>query len=140
VSARLLAEIQAAASLAGLGHVYPPELYPFPFATVEERWQTTTARVILHESRLGFAAVDGEWFDALYVRPEAWGTGIAGELHDRAVAALRASGVARARLWVLEDNERARRFYGRRGWAADGTTRVVPFPPSPIDLGYALEL
>ena len=26
-------------------------------------------------------------------------------------------------LWVLEPNERARRFYERGGWAFDGTTR-----------------
>jgi RimJ/RimL family protein N-acetyltransferase len=28
---------------------------------------------------------------------------------------------AQATLWVLEDNERARRFYEAAGWRADGT-------------------
>jgi hypothetical protein len=41
---------------------------------------------------------------------------------------------------VLEGNTRARRFYERRGWSEDGTSRIVEFPPHPIDLGYALEL
>jgi RimJ/RimL family protein N-acetyltransferase len=41
---------------------------------------------------------------------------------------------------VLEHNDRARRFYERLGWHVDGTSRVVPFPPNPIDLGYSIEL
>jgi RimJ/RimL family protein N-acetyltransferase len=41
---------------------------------------------------------------------------------------------------VLEENGRARRFYERLGWRADGTSRVVEFPPNPTDLGYSLEL
>jgi hypothetical protein len=41
---------------------------------------------------------------------------------------------------VLEHNDRARRFYERLGWAENGTSRVVPFPPKPIDLGYSIVL
>jgi hypothetical protein len=41
---------------------------------------------------------------------------------------------------VLEQNARARRFYERRGWVLDGTERVVPFPPHPLDVGYTLSL
>jgi hypothetical protein len=41
-------------------------------------------------------------------------------------------------LWTLEDNARARWFYERRGWRLNGETRVVPFPPSPLDVGYQL--
>ncbi len=65
---------------------------------------------------------------------------MAGELHDRALDALREEGVQTARLWVLEHNRRARRFYERRGWTADGSTRIVPFPPHPTDVGYVLPL
>ena len=136
----LLAEIQEVASLAGLAHIYPPAEYPFPTEAVRERWRGSTDVIFVDPEGRGFVAVSGEWLNGLYVRPEAWGTGVAGELHDRAVAALRAAGVPRARLWVLEGNTRARRFYERRGWREDGTTRVVEFPPHPIDLGYALEL
>ena len=138
--AGLLAAIQEEASLAALAHVYPPERYPFPREAVLERWRDYAGTVLVDERGRGFAAVAGEWLDALYVRPEAWGTGVAARLHDRAVEELRAAGVARARLWVLEENARARRFYERRGWRADGSTRVVPFPPQPLDVGYALEL
>jgi len=40
---------------------------------------------------------------------------------------------------VLRDNTRARRFYERRGWRESGRTRVVPFPPNPLDVGYTLD-
>ena len=136
----LLAEIQEAASLAGLAHVYPPAEYSFPTEAVRERWRTSTDEIVVDPEGRGFVAVTGEWLDGLYVRPEAWGTGVAGELHDRAIETLRANGIERARLWVLEHNARARRFYEKRGWREDGTSRVVEFPPHPIDLGYALEL
>ena len=136
-----LAAIQEEASLAGVAHVYPPELYPFPTEAVRERWRRFTEAggfAVLTDE--GFAAVAAPFLEAIYVRPSSWGGGLAVELHDAAVAELRARGVARARLWVLEGNARARRFYERLGWSPDGTSRVVEFPPNPIDLGYAREL
>jgi GNAT superfamily N-acetyltransferase len=139
--AETLAAIQEEASRAAVPHVYPPELYPFPTEAVRERWRRFTAgggfAVLTDE---GFAAVAEPFLEAIYVRPSSWGGGLAAELHDAAIAELRARGVARARLWVLERNPRARRFYERLGWRPDGTSRVVEFPPNPIDLGYALEL
>lgn len=135
MSGELLAEIQEAASVAGLAHIFGDE--PFPREAVLERWRAYTGEILLDEDGLGFAAVAPGWLNGLYVRPEAWGTGVAARLHDRALAAL---GPGRARLWVLEENRRARRFYERRGWAADGTTRPVPYPPFPVDVGYSLEI
>ena len=58
----------------------------------------------------------------------------------RPCALIAAAGATSARLWVLEDNARARRFYERRGWRRDGSERVVPFPPHPLDIGYTKEL
>jgi hypothetical protein len=46
----------------------------------------------------------------------------------------------RAKLWTLEENWEARRFYERRGWTLNRETRVVPFPPNPIDVQYEKEL
>jgi GNAT superfamily N-acetyltransferase len=140
VDPELLAAIQEAASVAGLAHVYPPEHYPFPREAVLERWRTVGDLVLMAPDDSGFAAVDPPWLNGLYVLPEAWGTGVAAELHDRALDALRDAGVDTARLWVLEGNTRARRFYEKRGWFVDGTTRVVPFPPHPLDLGYSRAL
>ncbi len=80
-----------------------------------------------------------EWLDGLYVVPEWWGKGVAAELHDRALEIVRELGFTRCHLWVLEENARARRFYERRGWQGNGRTRVVPFPPNPLDVGYTLD-
>jgi GNAT superfamily N-acetyltransferase len=72
--------------------------------------------------------------------PGEWGSGVAATLHDAAVEGLRALGCTEARLWVLEENARARRFYERRGWRPNAETRVVPYPPHPLDVGYSLAL
>ena len=71
--------------------------------------------------------------------PARWGTGLAGELHDRALEIVLGLGSQRCHLWVLEDNARARRFYERRGWRENGESRVVEFPPYPLDVGYTLD-
>jgi GNAT superfamily N-acetyltransferase len=138
VTPELLEEIQEAACVAGLAHIFGDE--PYPHEAILEHWRTSTDTIFLDEHCLGFAAIAPPWLNNLYVRPEAWGTGVAARLHDQAVAALRAAGVETARLWVLEDNHRARHFYERRGWRPNGTTRDVPFPPFPIDVGYSLRL
>jgi ribosomal protein S18 acetylase RimI-like enzyme len=81
---------------------------------------------------VGFASVGpspgddgarGELY-AIYVLPEAWGTGMGRELLTAAVDRLTARGFAEAILWVLEDNPRARRFYEAGGWRADGERRT----------------
>jgi GNAT superfamily N-acetyltransferase len=75
---------------------------------------------------------------ALYVVPSAWGTGVAKDLHDAALAAMRARGAESALLWVVADNRRARRFYEREGWRVDGTTRTSELGPP--EVRYTLEL
>lgn len=52
----------------------------------------------------------------LHVLPDRWGQGIGGVLHDAAVESLKARAYARAGLWVIADNSRARRLYEKRGW------------------------
>ena len=71
----------------------------------------------------GAPAEEGEERElyAIYVLPEAWGTAAASGLMRAAVEAMRGRGAADAILWVLEDNPRARRFYEREGWHADGS-------------------
>jgi ribosomal protein S18 acetylase RimI-like enzyme len=56
---------------------------------------------------------------AIYVLPEAWGSGAGRELMAVGRDALQAA-YPTSILWVLEDNPRARRFYEREGWALDG--------------------
>jgi GNAT superfamily N-acetyltransferase len=72
---------------------------------------------------IGFVSVaDGE-LRAIYVLPEAWGSGAGSALLRAGVDALRELDCRDAVLWVLEDNPRACRFYEREGWALDGARR-----------------
>lgn len=56
----------------------------------------------------------------LYAMPEVWGTGVGKQLMLATLTTLGQADYAQATLWVLEDNERARRFYETAGWFADG--------------------
>lgn len=58
---------------------------------------------------------------AIYLEPDLVGTGVGRELFTHAIDDLRDRGFRSATLWVLETNERARRFYEIAGWKPDGT-------------------
>jgi GNAT superfamily N-acetyltransferase len=84
----------------------------------------------------GFATVggardDGAPFTAqlwvLNVHPVGFGTGLAQALHAAALEWLAARGHEDAYLWVARDNARARRFYEREGWVADGMVQQEQF-------------
>jgi GNAT superfamily N-acetyltransferase len=142
-----LAAVQRDASLAALAHIFPPELYPYPIDEIRQRWRDALAdpetTVLVDEREDALVGVVGcrpQWLDGLYVTPARWGHGVGRELHDEALDRLRQGGSTRCHLWVLERNDRARRFYERLGWRQNGDTRVVPFPPRPIDVGYTIEL
>jgi GNAT superfamily N-acetyltransferase len=62
---------------------------------------------------------------ALYVHPDWWSTGTGRALMDRSLARVCTTGYTSIMLWVLQDNARARRFYGRAGFAADGARHVL---------------
>lgn len=51
-----------------------------------------------------------------------------------------AYGVVRSKLWVLAQNEHARRLYESRGWTPSGVSAPVPFPPYPVKLQYVRDL
>jgi GNAT superfamily N-acetyltransferase len=78
---------------------------------------------------------------ALYIEEDVAGTGVGRQLLERATGGLRDGGSDRAFLWVLESNDRARRFYERSGWAWDGTTSEHRFDCAnrPI-LRYVIDL
>ncbi len=59
---------------------------------------------------------------AIYLEPDRVGTGLGRRLFEHALSDVRDRGFAVATLWVLETNERARRFYELAGWKPDGTT------------------
>ena len=60
---------------------------------------------------------------AMYLLPANWSTGVGRQLMRPALKALGDAGYVQATLWVLESNDRARRFYEAGGWRSDGTVR-----------------
>ena len=57
---------------------------------------------------------------SLYLLPEYMGKGYGNRLLETAVTELRKQGYANVFLWVLEENDRARRFYERFGFSPTG--------------------
>ncbi|KQW02275.1 GNAT family N-acetyltransferase [Rhizobacter sp. Root1221] len=63
---------------------------------------------------------------AFYVEPAYWSTGVGQALWHAALDQLNDQGASAVTLWVIDDNERALRFYERAGFAADaGPLKVV---------------
>lgn len=58
----------------------------------------------------------------IYVDPDHWSTGAGRALMGAGIGWLTARGRTEIRLWVLDDNPRARRFYEGYGFVADGTS------------------
>lgn len=78
---------------------------------------------------------------AIYVSPDAWGTGAGRKLMRESLERLALSGFEEAMLWVLEDNPRARRFYERAGWTADGGVKDDEIFGTPVrEVRYRIAL
>jgi L-amino acid N-acyltransferase YncA len=79
----------------------------------------------------------GELF-AIYIDPGAYRTGVGSALMARVLEELAAAGFREAILWVLEGNDRGRRFYERWGWRPDGATQDEPNGDAPplLDVRY----
>jgi GNAT superfamily N-acetyltransferase len=67
------------------------------------------------------AAGCGE-IEAIYARPDVVGTGVGRVLMAYALGELRRQELSPVLLWVLAANDRARRFYEKAGFRADGAT------------------
>jgi GNAT superfamily N-acetyltransferase len=77
----------------------------------------------------------------LNAEPSAFGTGAATALHTAALQTLAGQGHRSAALWVVDRNPRARRFYEREGWHANGHERVDEIGGAPIhEVRYVREL
>jgi GNAT superfamily N-acetyltransferase len=126
--AAALAELQRASALVAYAGLFAG---PFPLAETVERWLRFEGSVHVAESDgvpVGFVAASDAELDALYVAPERRGQGIGSALIALAPQA--------ERLWVLERNVAARRFYERHGWRPDG--EVKPGPEGLTELRYCL--
>ena len=62
---------------------------------------------------------------ALYVDPEAWGSGVGRGLLSDARLRLGRGGCTEAVLWVLAGNDRAERFYRIDGWVGEDVRRTI---------------
>ncbi|SFB43008.1 Ribosomal protein S18 acetylase RimI [Amycolatopsis marina] len=65
---------------------------------------------------------------AIYLAPDLWRRGIGTRLHAAALDRLRSCGFTHAGLWVLDDNERALRFYHHHGWTDTGRWQLDKGP------------
>lgn len=138
-----LLAIQRSAAVVAFAHIFPPDRYPFPSAEIRELWaealadpEVETYLGLVAGEPAGVVSVGRGRLQRLFVVPEHQGTGIGSELHDFGLTRLVALGASEARLWTLEGNTSGRRFYERRGWTESGVTRVVPYPPQPLDIEY----
>ena len=85
----------------------------------------------LPSSRANEDSEVGELF-AIYLLSKVVGRGIGKALMTKAEQFLHDGPYAEATLWVLDTNERARRFYEALGWRPDGATQDAP------GIGYTL--
>ena len=58
---------------------------------------------------------------AIYLLADYWDKGYGRQLMDFAVNRLKELSCCKVTLWVMEENNRARRFYERYGWVLDGS-------------------
>jgi GNAT superfamily N-acetyltransferase len=64
--------------------------------------------------------------NAIYVSADMWDTGVGAALMNEAVSYLHSEYMC-ATLWVLEGNDRGRRFYEKGGWSPDGRSQKLDF-------------
>jgi GNAT superfamily N-acetyltransferase len=128
-----------------LGHVFPPDRYPFPADAVLTRWELVLADAAVtvdlvdgDEGPVCFVAYDATTLRHLAVHPSRWGHGLARAAVDRAVSGIVAAG-HRPRLWCLVDNHRALGCYLHLGWRPSGRERPAEWPPYPLEHELLLE-
>ena len=68
---------------------------------------------------------------SFYLRPVAWGSGLAATLMTASEEWLQSRGFVEATLWALRDNSRARRFYEKVGWSWGGRESMWAGPNMP---------
>jgi GNAT superfamily N-acetyltransferase len=144
--AATISDVRIRSWQAAYAHVFPAER----LASLDERreqqarhWRTVIeepsvpGHMLVAErggEAIGFSSIGrarddpaaGEIY-AIYVLPEAWGTGAGHALMQESVRRLRDDGYGEGILWVLDDNPRARTFYEREGWSPMDVRREETF-------------
>ena len=133
-----LRDLERAANLVGLAHVFGGE--PFPDDGVLQRWRETLAdpAVTVLMTDVAFTSWDTAGrLRHLAVHPDHWGTGLARQGVELAVDGIRSAGLV-PMLWVLAANHRARGLYDHLGWVPTGREQPAEWPPYPVELELAL--
>lgn len=75
---------------------------------------------------------------SLYAHPDHWGQGYGFLVMDEVLKRMQAAGYPGCFLYVLQENDRARRFYEKHGFVWDGHSLEVALPPDAVltDLRY----
>lgn len=104
--------------------------------------EALAARLLYEEGSPAGVAAYGEARDeaffgwgeivSLYLMPDRFGCGLGGVLLNAALEELRGKGYQSAYLWVLEKNERARRFYEKHGFTAAGDALLCEIAGEPL--------
>jgi GNAT superfamily N-acetyltransferase len=142
-----LVAMQEIAAVAGLGHIFPQDQYPFPAQAIATDWIEEIGRpdidafVAARAGRIdGFAALRADELLHFGTALDTWGTGLAAALNNELLARLTESGHPSAWLRVFDDNHRARRFYEKMGWHATAATSHGEYPPYPPLTHYEISL
>jgi GNAT superfamily N-acetyltransferase len=77
---------------------------------------------------------------SIYLLQEFWGHGIGRDLHDALLDELRAREFNRTTLWVLEANDRTRRWYERQSWTWDGSAKPIELGAMLTEVRYKIDL
>lgn len=142
-----LMAVQREGAVAGLGHIFPQQTYPFPEQRVADRWKREMADpgvdcfVIENAGDVaGFAATRAEELLHFGTAVSTWGTGLADLAHTELLDHLWSGGHRDVFLRVFDENTRASRFYLRRGWVRTDVTTRTSFPPHPTLRRYERRL
>lgn len=137
-----IAAVNVASWQAAYAHALPAEyLAALSVAAYEAGWRNNLANpavtvlvAVVDDQVVGYASVSasrdtdvaadhiGE-LQAIYAHPDFWDTGVGAQLHEHALITLSEAGYVDTTLWVMDRNDRARRFYERHGWVPDGTSK-----------------
>jgi len=138
----LLTGLERSASLARLGHVFPPQTHPYPTDDVRRRWQQVlgdrTRLTMIAEfggTPAGYVCYGQQVIHHLGVAEDFQRHGIGTALLQAAEDDLFADlSTPEISLWVLAANGVARRFYVERGWTETAAARTSEFPPYPGEI------
>ena len=96
-------------------------------------------RLFINKSRDEDKADSGE-IGAMYLLSEYWGKGYGREMMDFSLAELKRMGHDEVLLWVLEANNRARRFYEKCGFSFDGAKKEIKIDTLHAHMRYVRSL